>query len=362
MAGKALASFADFVAATNERIATDPKNIISDAVNRTYTMKDMVKGKGESDVVKSGTKVTERVQLIAGSNFGFYDPNQQFTPTIDDVLTTITMPWRFAKDSFSWTDQELILNEGGGSADKLTQYKNLRDSKRQACTISLYNGMEAQLWATPDVATMDATGTGGRPYSIRTFITEDGLAPAGFSTVLGVNPSTNARWRNQVASYAYQSLDSTMVTAFESIWRKCMFESPTTKDDYFKETRFNKFKIYTNLDGWSNYVRLTRNSNDRAMSGSKPDLGAYTDSPTFGGIPLNWVEALDGAGYTTGQPRFFFNNFEFLYPVFHSERYMWETDPISGGHTQPYSWVVYKDCWYNLFCRSRYRQGIIVPQ
>jgi hypothetical protein len=41
---------------------------------------------------------------------------------------------------------------------------------------------------------------------------------------------------------------------------------------------------------------------------------------------------------------------------------MYETDPMNGGVGQPYTWVVYKDSWYNLFCRSRRRQGILVPQ
>ena len=359
MAGKALASFADFVTATNERVLTDPKDIISDAVSRTYAIRDMLKGKGESDVVKSGATITERIQLSATTQFGFYDPNEQFTPSVEDVLTKTSLNWRFAKDAWAWTDHELKLNEG----DRLTQFKNLRDSKRMACTISLYNGMEAALWATPDASTMESSGTGGRPYSIRAFLTEDGNAPAGFSTLMGVDPTAanKSRWKNQVANYAYGSIDSTLPAALEAIWRKCKFESPDSKDNYFRETKFNKFKIYTNMDGWQTYVRLTRNANDRAMSSKGPDLGAFVDAPMFGGIPLSWIEALDGVGYPIGQPRFFFVNFEYLYPIFHSERYMYETDPINGGHTQPYSWVVYKDCWYNLFCRSRYRQGMVVP-
>jgi hypothetical protein len=66
-------------------------------------------------------------------------------------------------------------------------------------------------------------------------------------------------------------------------------------------------------------------------------------------------------GYTTGQPRYFFVNFEFLFPVYHGSATCMETDPINGGHQQPFSWVVYVDIWYNWFCRSRYRQGIVVP-
>jgi hypothetical protein len=358
MAAKALPDFQDFVKATNERVVTAPKDILSDAVNRTYTLADMVKGRGFDEVVQNGSKITDRVQLKTSTQFGFYGPNDQFTPVIEDVMSKIECQWRFAKDAWSWTDHEVKLNEG----DRLIQFKSLRDSKRQAATISLWNGMEQALWATPDTTLMESASVAvGRPYSIRAFITEDGLAPSGFTTVMQVDPAIEQRWRNQVSNYAAASLDSTLVTAFEGMWRKVRFEKPSGMEEYWKDTKFNKQRIYTSLDGWTNYVRLTRGGNDNSVRQGRPDLGAFVEDPTFGGIPVKWIEALDAVGYAIGQPRYFFVNFEFLFPVFHSERYMWETDPIHGGHTQPYSWVVYKDCWYNLFCRSRYRQGILVP-
>lgn len=356
MAGKALASFQDWVKATNERVLTPPKDIINDAVNRTYTLADALRGRGEEEVVQSGSSITDRIQLKSGSGFGFYDPNDQFTPVIEDVLSKIQCPWRFAKDFWAWTDHEVKLNGG----DRLVQFKNLRDSKRQACHVSLYNGLENAIWATPNAGTMESlTVTGGRPYSIPCFIAENGIAPAGFSTIMQVDPTANVRWRNQVVNVQASQLDLQLVGGFESLWRQVKFESPETKESYFRDTKFRKFKIYSNLDGWKTAVRLLRQTNDRNYPLN--DLGYATDDPCFGRIPIKWVEALETAGYATGFPRFFFVNFEYLFPVYHSERYMYETDPINGGHMQPYSWVVYKDIWYNWFCRSRYRQGILVP-
>lgn len=358
MAGRALPSFADFVTATGENVIAKPKDIISDAVKHTYSIVDMVKGKGESDVVKAGSKLTDRIQLVAGTQFGGYDPNEQFSPSVEDTLTKIEVPWRFVKDCWAWTDHEIKLNEG----DPYVQYKSLRDSKRMACTVSMYNGIEDFLWATPNNSTMESSSsTGGRPYSIPCFVTEGGGAPSGFTTVMTVNPTSNPKWKNQNSTYSAASLDTQLAPAMGLMWRKLRFEAPETKGSYFRETKFNKFKIYTNLDGWSNYTRITANSNDRAMIGSRPDLGFTVEDVTFNGIPVKYIEALDDQSYPTGQPRFFFLNFEFLYPIFHSERYMYETAPISGGHSQPFSWVVYKDTWYNLFCRSRYRQGIVYP-
>lgn len=355
MAGAAMVQFQDWVKSTNERVVTPPEKIVNDAVLNTYTIADMLRGRGVDEVVQGGSKLTDRIQLLAGSQFGFYSPNEQFDTLIEDTLSKISVDWRFAKDSWSWTDHELLLNEG----DRLVQFKKLRNSKRQACFVSLYNGMENALWATPDATTMESSTTLlGRPYSIRAFVTEDGLAPAGFTTLAGIDPSlaANANWRNQVSNYVLGALDSTLINAMEDMWLKLNFESPSSKDDYWKETKWRKFKIYTNREGRAKYTQLTRNSNDDA----RPDLGWAVEDPTFGNVPVKWAVPLDAAGYATGQPRFFYLNFEYLFPVFHSQRYMWETDPIQGGSKQPFSWVVYKDTWYNLFPLSRKRQGIVV--
>ncbi len=358
MSGKALASFQDFVLATNERVLTPPKDIISDAVLNTYTIKDALRGRGIDEVIQSGSEITDRIQLRAGTTDEFYQPNQQFTPIIEDVLTKIRCPWRFAKSSWSWTDHEVKLNSG----DRLVQWKSLRDSKRQASRVGLYNFLEAAIWATPDNASMESLtpGPSSRPYSLRCFITEDGLAPSGFTTVMQVNPSTETKWQNQVSNYQTADPDGTLISSMEEMWAKVNFESPDNKDDYFKETKFSKMKIYTPLDGWKMYIRLTRQSNDRNYPINDPGYAVKGD-PVFGGIPVKRAQPLESVGYTTGQPRFFFVNLEYLLPIFHSERYFYETDPINGGHTQPYSWVVYTDIWYNWFCRSRYRQGIVVP-
>lgn len=357
MTGTPLVNFADFVKATAERKITAPTDIINEAVKRTYSMRDMLVGRQEGEVVQGGATITDRIQFSAGGQFGYYDPNEQFDVAIEDTLSKLTAPWRFCKDAWSWTDHEVMLNAQGGG-DAAVQYVNLRDSKRQACVVSMYNGMEDALWATPSNSLMESqTTAGGRPYSIRSFVTEDGLAPAGFSTLMGIDPSAQSRWRNQVSNYPYASIDSTLIPAMEDMWVRLKFEAPESKDNYFRETKFKKLKIYTDRQGRNKYVQLTRQSNDDAS----PDLGWANDSPTFSGIPVKYVEAIDDIAYATGQPRFFFLNFEYLFPVFHSTRYMYETPPIQGGSRQPYSWVVYKDSWYNLFCRSRYRQGMVVP-
>lgn len=359
-AGKALVNFQDYVLATNERVITDPQNILSEATKKTYLFGSMISGFDADVVVQAGKKITDRLQFNAGSQFGFYQPNQTFSPIIEDLLTNIEANWRFAKDAYAWTDHEIELNVGSASGeDRRIAFKNLKKSKQQGCEISLYNGLDACLWATPDKAQME-NADGQRPYSIPCFITEDGLGPWS-GNLMGVDPSTQAKWRNQVSTYSAATIDATLVPAFEDQWLKLRFKSPKSGSAAFVETQWKKFMIATDLQGRKKYVQLTREANDNPVAAGRGDMGWALKEATFGGIPVEYIEELDNRGYTTGQPRYFFLNFMFLHPVVHGKRWMWETDPIAGGQGQPYSWAVYKDCWFNLFVRSRRRQGIVVP-
>ena len=355
MAGKALASFADFVLSTNENKFTSPTDIINDFVNRTYTMSDAMRGRDNDEIVKDGSTITDRWQGLAGTQFEPYDPNTVFAPYIEDILSKLQAPWRFVKDCFVWTDHEVELNEG----DRRIQYAKLAKSKRQGCEISQLNGIESLIWATPNSATMESLTTqGGRPYSIPSFIAENGIQPAGWTTtILQLDPTVSTRWQNQVSNYIAASIDTSLQSAFEEMHLHTTFDD-TANPEYLRPTRKKKVKWYTNLDGWKTFVRLIRNSNDRNYPTN--DAGYAVEKPMFDGSEIKWIEALENFGYAIGQPRYFRVDYEFLFPVWNSKRYMKELDPMVSPY-QPFTHVVYKDTWYNWFCRSRYRQGILVP-
>ena len=109
--------------------------------------------------------------------------------------------------------------------------------------------------------------------------------------------------------------------------------------------------------------------------------------PTYGGIELEYVANLDSAALYTAasgdvncpedeteadgagagaaqaaytQPRYYWINANYLLPVFHSKRYM-ERHPVMTHPNQPFTHVQPVDCWTNLICRSRQRQGIVSP-
>lgn len=355
--GKPLLQFQDFITATNENKFTEPTDIINDAVSRKFILTDAMRGRDNDELVQSGATITDRWQGAYGSQFGYYDPNTQFSPSIDDTLSKLQAKWVFAKDCFVWTDQEIELNAG----DRKIQFVRLAKSKRQAREVSTIQGIEAAIMATPNFNTMEAlSATGGRPYSLLVYAAENGIQPSGWTgTIQQLDPVANTNWQNQVTNYAAASIDVTLLGAMEQMWMQMEFQAPPNKDEYFRTTKWNKFKIYTNTDGEKTWVRLTRQSNDRNFPTN--DMGWAVNKVVMSGIPINRIDSMDNIGYAIGQPRFMWINYEYIFPVWNSKRYFKEIPPLNSVY-QPYTWVSYCDVWYNWFCRSRRRgAGIVVP-
>ncbi len=358
-----LAAFNDFVKATGVKVATSPDRIVNDAVKNTYMLSRMLKGRDAAQSVQSGQKIVDRVQLTDSGTADFYHPNEDLDIQNVDTLVSIEIDWRFIADHYSYTEEEVTLNSG----DPQTYYKNLLKSKRQTCETSLYNKMEATLWRQPSNSDMEAS-SGKIPYSIPSLITSDGLAPSGFTTVMTLNPSTNSGWQNQTENYDPSNLTDAndgLVRAMDRMWHKVRFIAPRGgAQEYFENDRLQKMVIATNLDGITTIQTLTRDANDRLVPAN--NLGWVAGNVAYAGLPIEYISELDealinnGAVIESGKPWFFYINLMYLYPIFHTEMYMLEKEPMQHPR-QPFSYVVWKRTYYNLFMNSRKRQGLITP-
>lgn len=349
-----ITAFNNFVLSTGQKLRTGPDEILNDATKNTYIISRMLKGAGAADVIQSGTKIVDRLMLNDTGTGVYYDPNETLSIENIDTLQTIEVNWRFFANHFSYTEQEVNLNSG----DQQTYYKNLLKVKRQGMVTDTFNTMEEKLWSSPVNADMEAA-TGKLPFSLRTYVTVDGLAPSGFTTVQTLNPTTQSRWRNQFSDYDSTDLtnpDTGLVQAFDEIFLKCRFKSPRP-GEYFENDEFQQMGIFTNRDGRMIFLRLTRDSNDRLVGN---DLGSQNTGLAYAGLPVEYIAELDNAGWTAGQPRYEFLNLKYLKPVWHSEEYMKEKEPIRHPN-QPFSWAVWSSTYYNLFCSSRRRQGVVFP-
>lgn len=375
-----LEAFDDFVISTGQKIIHSPDKILNDATRNAYLLSDMLKGKGAAMVVQSGERLRAHMQLVDAKTATTYSTNDDLEPRFADVMTTTHVFWRFVADHYMYTQQEVSLNSGNPQ----TYYTNLLKSKRQACKTSTYNFMEDLLWGTPDETQMETQG-GLTPYSIPTFVTARAATGLPYqwsgSTLATIAPTVGeaehsgsvGAWDNQRETYDSTDIsdpDTGLVQAFDNMVMKLNFKAPMGgggDDKYFENSSISngKGKIYTSLKGRAMYLRLTRESNDTLV---KNDLGA-NQGPGLGyhGIPVIYIPGVnrmrgylanDSALVPDDQPVFFFLDTEYLFPVYHSDRYMVENRP--GPHArQPFTNVVWTDTYYNFICTSRRRQGVV---
>ena len=361
MAGKALALFADFVMLTNQNnlMATTESGILQEVQAQTYLTAQLARGKPASKMIKGGRSVVSYSQFTAGTGAAFYQPGDSFTAQIEDADSKIEFPFRFMHDSYAYTDHEIEFNMGGpDSASIPPQIVDILDSKRQFQRTGMYNTVEAAWWTTPSAATMETAATTNRPYSIRAFITEDGLHPSGFTTLGGI-ASTQTRYRNATSFYTAGQVDTTLMPAFAVMKRKIGFKAPASMAKYLAGTEDADENIFTDRNGAVLYQRLTEQSNDRLVGDGK-DLGVYSEDLPYAGILVQYITEIDNIAYSSTQPRYFWVNKKYLYPIWQSNGYFAEKEPMNSV-SQYNVWVVHVDLWYQLICTSRQRQGIVCP-
>lgn len=415
-----ITQFNDFMQSTGPSYLKSADAVINEAVKNNYVLSRLLKEKSNETTVQGGTSIKDVIVFDDASTYQKYLPNDTFTWSNPQVTDTITAPWRFSMDHMSWTDQEIELNEG----DAKVMYKRVKRIKEMRMWTSMLNGMENDLWATT-FSNYGNMETGGKePYSLPAFINETvstnltlgerGGAPAGWTNILGIDPTVDPRWSNQISFYdraaavtaganvqaAAQYGSSghnnnntvarsvySLFGAFDDMFLKVQFKSPLTQKQYFEETNFNRQMILCSKEGINFYKRALRASNNMLVSQQD---SAY-NTPTFSGIPVEYCANMDTAAiYPAASSavtdskagrntqtvagtntefntltidkgaRFFFVNGQYITPIYHSTRYMKKHD-VMRHPNQPFSWVQPVDCWWNVFCNSRQRHGIVAP-
>jgi len=415
-----ITQFNDFMQSTGPSYLKSADAVINEAVKNNYVLSRLLKEKANETTVQGGTSIKDVIVFDDSSTYQKYEPNDVFTWRNPQVTDTLTAPWRFSMDHMSWTDQEIELNEG----DAKVMYKRVKRIKEMRMWTSMLNGMENDLWATTfgNYGNME---TGGKePYSLPAFITETvnsdltfgerGGVPTGWTNILGINPVNDPRWTNQVSFYKRTGTANDVPTtknagdytghnanasiarnvyslfgAFDDMYQKVQFKAPLTQRQYFEETQFNRQMILCSKEGINLYKRSLRASNDMLVSAQD---SAY-NTPTYSGIPVEYCANMDSAAIypavasgstvnddlagrngdtvlATGSEfalntidkgaRFWFVNGQYVTPIYHSTRYMKKHD-VMRHPNQPFTWVQPVDCWWNVFCNSRQRHGIVAP-
>ena len=350
--------FTDFVTMTGPSILTSPDEMINDAQLRNYELFDVM-GRAKK-AVQGGSSIKDVIFLNDPEIASNYTPGDAANVTNVQESTTITVPWRHTRAPMNWTEAEILLNDGsgGGKMGQFHEYKRVRDHKYRMTYTSLLNLIERDLVRTASNATMESS-TGTKPYSVFASVTTDGLAPAGFTTVQGVNPTTESKWRNQTSSYTAATpydTDNGIIAGFDTMAQLVHFKRPPNYKSYFTESEWRAMVVATNKEGRRDYMKALRVNNDITRAG--PQDPAYGD-PVFNNIPVRNVEGLDDqSSFTAGSPDYLFLNMNFLKLVFHRKKWFDMKGPFTDGD-KPDTVVFWCDIWWNLFCCSRQRLGYL---
>lgn len=410
MSGTPLEEFTQLLASQGPAWMTSPEEMINEMVLRTYTWPRIKAGKSMEDMVQGGDQIQDMIYLDLKSAYQRINPNVSLDYDNFQTGTIWRVDWSFACNHVGWTDQEVDLNkENFTGTYRAQKYKTVIRQKHQNLWTDTCNKIDAEFWAKPNADLMEVTSpTAPRvPYSIPVFINElsDASNPtatgvtglpsvtaadwsASASTVMGINPASKTKWQNQRESYTFST--STALTAagifapMSKLKYKVAFDRLPKHPEY-SEKRTQPHVIITNLAGMANYEYALRTNQDTfrgvgMTSGQDPDY----DKPTFNGIPLDYIAALDTAeifptgalevlstwdstanvthagSYGYAGPRYFFLNGDYLKMVVHSDHFLKLTSPFRPSN-QPFSIAQVLDFWNNFICRSRMRQGILYP-
>ena len=375
------ADFGDFVLSTTKAYLRGPRVVIREAVEQTYLFGDLMVGAGMRDLLQGGAKISDSLTLEDPGTAKLYGAGDDvFEWDNPQNLVEWNIDWRFALTHFSWTDHERMLQGAGDMTQRarFMKFKDVYDNKVGQAYLSLYNLLEALLWAEPLISSME-TASGLSPYSIPAFVNEDtnGLFARNgttWTTVEGIAPATHARWVPAQDTYDNFTGGSAVnvLTGFDRLCLELNYRPFRGGKDYFERSMRDRKMICCSKNGYSKATATMRAEQDLYVGSNRQD--PFYDAPMHNGVPLVYVSTLDSATlYDDGSsdnttealanitgPRYYFLDAKYMRPVFHRDRFI-KQHSVKEHPNQPFTKVVPIDVWYNMPCRSRQRLGILSP-
>lgn len=395
--------FADFAATTDDTYFDSPDKLINQATERSPLLGKFLKSSGTAKIIKGGERMRFQTffdEVNTAVDYG--GPNPTLSISNPQIVTEGVADWRFTADHMAWTDHEIGL-QVNTSMTREARYRRIRDLykvKEQRLATSIIKHMEDQLFAAP-LENMEGSA-GSVPMSIPYFITENTSTTAGATPTFAAaladargtypvilsNDSSAAKvedltptgeWTNQISAYTKPTTYSAEINAGE------LFKA---FDRMIHNVRYNPLPMYegqseplnspnfivTSKQGRIEYMRALRDSNDQLVGAGSRQDPSYMN-PLYSGIPLIYAHTLDTAAiYADGAagaleteattadagPRFYFIDTDVLCKVFHDERYFSRKQPQPHPN-QPFSHVMWVDCWHQLVCTERRKLGIVAP-
>lgn len=411
MPGIDLSLFQDMFIATGSLWTTGPRDFIAEAhAQREYASSTVLLDAPSKKMVQGGSNIKFGA-IFQGSGVGEnYKSGQWATPSNPQRAASATVNWRKSRTHVTITDDEILLNGDmraammvGSRELMFQQFMHMHDLKKELMQVSVWDDiLEANFWRIPDYLQMEGTD-GLHPNSLLVFLNEftDGLynddpstssSTTAYSTsgnqkihgfgTANSDATTKGRFKVNQVQYDSTKYDGTatsgspignknVIQAIQEAFSKAKFVPPKRFADFYKRTDESKFNIGTSERGQMIFMDLLRLGQNQFIAG--PQDPSYPD-PQFRGVPVKRWSALDSlAAYSDGTstlkgqfaatnagPRYYLWNSEYLYPVFHEDRYFHMAKPPASANV-PDTVVIWLFVWYNLVCPSLRRHAIVYP-
>ena len=307
---------------------------------------------------------------------GLYEVDQT---NVADVMETAVIPYRHMTANYSIERREIAFNRAPA------QIVDLVRIRRNDAMISLAEHIEKRFWGKPTGPSDDKKIFGVGYWISDSNSSNSGFisgAPAGFTDVAGINPSTTPRWQNWQGVYSdtisplaaptYQddasnpgqrtggAPDSTgfsdMVVELREAYTKCNFK-PIPGAAYSDYNKGNRYGMYTNYKVISYLEEVLARRNDNLGM----DVGATDGKVVFRGIPLTYCPYLDSnvthSGGTVANPIYGIN-WGVFESCFLEGEYMRESGPDTAPN-QHTVFTTHVDLSMNVRCTDRRRNFVL---
>jgi len=260
---------------------------------------------------------------------------------IEDVLTTMNITWRQAQTYWAYERREMLRNKGSA------RILNIITPRRLAAMLGLAATLEDKAWASP------AADNEVDPYGIPYWIVKNasdgfnGGAPAGHTTVAGVNLTTHPNFKNYAFTFTAISKASA-IAKMRIAALTTNFVSPVSSPENRNQIS-DKYRIYTDMTNYLAFSDIGEGQNENLGR----DIASMDGTVMFHRNPIVWIPKLDA---DTTHPIYMINHGTF-YPVVYKGDYMYEHDPILLPNRHN-TWAVWTDLSYQYLCVDRRRNAV----
>jgi hypothetical protein len=269
---------------------------------------------------------------------------EEDSPSISDLLTTLSIPYRHATAHWSYKRQEMLMNRGS------SRITDIIKARRIGALTNLVEVFENAGWTAPSTSG-DDTEPYGFPYYLvkNNTVGFNGTVPSGHTYVAGVDHAVHTGWKNYTGQYVTVSKGD-LIKKMRTMRRKTGFKPPVDADDYTRGKGM-RYRIYMNEATVSTIEEVGESQNENLGR----DIASLDGvNMAFRGFPLRYVPKLDA---DTTDPVYFIDHGTWQVCALAGD-WMRETDPIRDPDKHDW-WTVYLDCTYNFLCFDRRRNGVL---